>query len=242
MEPTSKITPYEDVYGKKNVDEEFDRFPDVCEDETDSEDDDTNGMEDHSNARIFQRFSTPRNQNSFFGRFTTPARSRDSVDISNDLFVRMGTGKTTSLHAIMRESGTSRMKISFYAENESLTFTHHADHNNTPTSTHGPGYAQYRISPSANPRRSVAATPNKKLTARNKYGLFASPASRIDHANTAGDGMDDLLRDGSLTKLDDSFPTLEEDDDQGSVFPATKRTLNFGPPSVKSSGRKILSG
>ena len=38
LEPMNKLTYYEDLYGKRNEDEELDRFPDDCKDESDCED------------------------------------------------------------------------------------------------------------------------------------------------------------------------------------------------------------
>lgn len=75
-----KMPYYEDVYGKHNTDEEFDRFPDVCEEESSSEDEPAGKM---------MQPETPRG---FFKAFTTPKSS--SQPIASDRTRLDGTEQT----------------------------------------------------------------------------------------------------------------------------------------------------
>lgn len=61
MEPSNKLAYYEDYYGERNVDEEFDRFPDKCEDESSTEDD-TYPHPKKSDVAVgfFKTFATPK--------------------------------------------------------------------------------------------------------------------------------------------------------------------------------------
>ena len=54
-----KLTYDEDIYRKRNEDEEFDRFPDECDDETDSDEAKQMKMMSGNNAGFFSRFPTP---------------------------------------------------------------------------------------------------------------------------------------------------------------------------------------
>lgn len=52
---------YEDIYGKLNSDEEFDRFPDKCEEESSSEDDQASDNKLQETPRgFFKAFATPK--------------------------------------------------------------------------------------------------------------------------------------------------------------------------------------
>lgn len=54
---TRRLTYYEDLYGRRNEDEEFDRHPDHCEEETDSEADSSKVEKDHTG--FFAKFAAP---------------------------------------------------------------------------------------------------------------------------------------------------------------------------------------
>ena len=62
MEPANKLTTYEDFYSQRNEDEDFDRFPDSCEDETDSDDFDYAERVGVRRADFFARFTYPKGQ------------------------------------------------------------------------------------------------------------------------------------------------------------------------------------
>lgn len=59
MAPVNKLLYYEDIYGSQDPDEEIESFPDQCEDDTSSDEDDTHP-------------ATTSTKNSFFSPFTTP--------------------------------------------------------------------------------------------------------------------------------------------------------------------------
>lgn len=60
---------YEDLYGKLNSDEEFDRFPDDCDEESSSGgDDDKDEKEDKANEGFFARFRTPKRKHALGGQ------------------------------------------------------------------------------------------------------------------------------------------------------------------------------
>ena len=64
MEPANKLRYYEDLYGERYEEEEFDRHPDVCEDESDSDDDQS---------------KSAGTQPGFFARFADPIRTKPSI-------------------------------------------------------------------------------------------------------------------------------------------------------------------
>ena len=68
MKPTPGLPYYEDLYGQPNEDEAFDRFPDVCEEESSSSGENVN--------------DTPQ---SFFARFSAPKRKKSAVDTATGL-------------------------------------------------------------------------------------------------------------------------------------------------------------
>lgn len=55
MEPTNKLTYYEDVYGNRNEDEDLKGNADACEDDTESEDDGGQPKESASNGGFFKK-------------------------------------------------------------------------------------------------------------------------------------------------------------------------------------------
>ena len=65
-EAFKKLPYYEDLYGERDADEEFDRFPDECEDETTSEDE----AKGHFNSGSIS--------SGFFKPVTTPQRKIQS--------------------------------------------------------------------------------------------------------------------------------------------------------------------
>ena len=64
MEPSNRLPYYEDFYGEQNEDEAFDRFPDECEEETDSDNDmvDDQNQAPASGAYVgfFRPYATPK--------------------------------------------------------------------------------------------------------------------------------------------------------------------------------------
>ena len=60
MNPTSGLPYYEDLYGQPNEDEAFDRFPDVCEEESSSGDENV----EHTPQSFFARFRAPKSRKS----------------------------------------------------------------------------------------------------------------------------------------------------------------------------------
>ena len=58
MDPNDKFTYYEDIYGKRSEDEDFDRFPDQCEDEMEEETD-QNGRS-RVQLGFFKKFAQPK--------------------------------------------------------------------------------------------------------------------------------------------------------------------------------------
>lgn len=86
MEPANKLSYYEDLYGERNEDEEFDRHPDDCEDETDS--DDNEGKNKNANA-----------QPGFFARFAKPNKKKPFVQTGYNGYgkIKTGQGKSNSL-------------------------------------------------------------------------------------------------------------------------------------------------
>lgn len=60
MESSKKLEYYEDLYGQRNEDEDFDRFPDQCEDETDGDEEpDVNGRR-RVQLGFFKKFAHPK--------------------------------------------------------------------------------------------------------------------------------------------------------------------------------------
>ena len=57
MKPVKGLTYYEDLYGKLNEDETFDRFPDECEEESSSSDESVNLTPESFFARLRERKS-----------------------------------------------------------------------------------------------------------------------------------------------------------------------------------------
>ncbi|KAK3704271.1 hypothetical protein LTR37_013945 [Vermiconidia calcicola] len=64
MEPSNRLSYFEDFYGKPNEDEEFDRFPDLCEDETDSD----GSKPSEQNPSFFSKIMKPKPKQSFVER------------------------------------------------------------------------------------------------------------------------------------------------------------------------------
>jgi hypothetical protein len=62
MFTTPLTTPvyYEDLYGKPNPDEEFDRFPDVCEEESSSSEESNKPKPTSPQEGFFTRYRTPK--------------------------------------------------------------------------------------------------------------------------------------------------------------------------------------
>jgi hypothetical protein len=79
MEASNPLPYYEDFHGDVNEDEAFDRFPDQCEEETDSEDEDRN----RTSKRPVQNESIARSSG-FFKRFTNPMRSNPMPGTQSD--------------------------------------------------------------------------------------------------------------------------------------------------------------
>ncbi|KAK3725149.1 hypothetical protein LTR37_000660 [Vermiconidia calcicola] len=85
MESSGKLSYFEDIYGKPNEDEHFDRFPDECENETDS------------------NSSSPSNQMlSFFSKCTEPKRKQTFIEPdfrhNREVYAREGTNIFDYLH------------------------------------------------------------------------------------------------------------------------------------------------
>ena len=78
MEPLSKFIPFEDFYGQQNEDEQFDRFPDECEEEASSDN-------DHA-----EKLGT---RTSFFAQFVTSERKRIFVDQRYKRFGEINVGQ-----------------------------------------------------------------------------------------------------------------------------------------------------
>ena len=88
--PPGKPVYYEDLYGERNPDEEFDRFPDVCEEESSSsyESDKPKSIPPGSP----QKSSRQSPQEGFFARFRTPKRKEPAGE-SEDGSVKYGESK-----------------------------------------------------------------------------------------------------------------------------------------------------
>jgi len=57
FKPTKRLKYYEDIYGTINEDEEFDRFPDECETESDSDEEEPKREVAGSNAGFFKKYA-----------------------------------------------------------------------------------------------------------------------------------------------------------------------------------------
>ena len=58
MDPNNKFTYYEDIYGRRNEDEDFDRSPDQCEDEIEEATDQNGGS--RVQLGFFEKFAEPK--------------------------------------------------------------------------------------------------------------------------------------------------------------------------------------
>lgn len=84
MKPANRFTYYEDLYGERNEDEEFDRFPDACEDEIDTE--------DERNMSERRPAYEPGGSNGFFARFATP-KTHPRIPVNRDDGMQKGQGR-----------------------------------------------------------------------------------------------------------------------------------------------------
>lgn len=116
---TNRFTYYEDLYGTRNGDEEFDRFPDECEDETDS--DDNSASSDSAGAgggggffrpyvRSAQKHHSPKERSPKVKAECGGARGGSRGDVGRER--SRGSFIPTSLHTLVSHESTIRFHLS----------------------------------------------------------------------------------------------------------------------------------